>query len=207
MENVVAALFEVESEAYQALAELRRDAVNGAFTISQMGLVQKKDGRMIPCGGADSGVDTADDTLTGGLIGGLIGILGGPLGVLFTGSIGALIGSAKDSSDAQKNISMLEHVSEKMPENSMMLVALVQETNEDTLNFRLSKFKVEILRWDAAVIEMEVEEAQKLEKEMKKLAKERMRQQKKEERKQDWEQKQTKIRADFEAIKAKHKKD
>lgn len=207
MENVVAVLFEVESEAYQALAELKRDAVNASYTVSQMGLVQKKDGHMIPCGAADTGVDTADDTLKGGLIGGLIGILGGPLGVLFTGSLGALIGGVKDTNDAQKDLSMLEHVSEKLPENSMMLVALVQENNEAIFDSRLSKFKTEILRWDAANVSLEVEEAQKLEKEMKKLAKERMRKQKREERKQEWEQKQAKIRADFEAFKLEHKKD
>ena len=206
MENVVAVLFDVESEAYQALAELKKNAVNEAFTISQMGLVKKKSGRILPYEGFDSGVDTWDDTAKGGLIGSLIGIFGGPLGVLFTGGIGALLGSAIDSSDAQKNTSMLERVCEKMEDDSVVLIALVQETDEDIFNGRLSKFKTEILRWDAAAIAMEVEEAQKLEKEMKKLAKERMRQQKKEEHKQDWEQKQAKIRADFEALKQKHKK-
>lgn len=207
MENVVAVLFEVESEAYQALAELKKNAVNEVFTISQVGLVKKKDGRILPYEGFDSGVDTRDDTVKGGLIGGLIGIFGGPLGVLFTGSLGALIGSAVDSGDAQKNLSMLERVCEKLEDDSVMLIALVQETDEDILNGRLSKFKTEILRWDAAVIAMEVEEAQKLEKEMQKLAKERMREQKKEERKQEREQRRAKIQADFEALKQKHKKD
>ena len=148
-----------------------------------------------------------DDTIKGGLIGGLIGIFGGPLGVLFTGSLGALIGSAVDSGDAQKNLSMLERVCEKLEDDSVMLIALVQETDEDILNGILSKFKTEILRWDAAVIAMEGEEAQKLEKEMQKLAKERMREQKKEERKQEREQRRAKIQADFEALKQKHKKD
>lgn len=34
MENVVAVLSEVESEAYQALAELKRDPVNSVYSIS-----------------------------------------------------------------------------------------------------------------------------------------------------------------------------
>ena len=45
MENVLMVLFEVESEAYQALAELRHDAVNSSYTISQMGLVRRLDRR------------------------------------------------------------------------------------------------------------------------------------------------------------------
>lgn len=207
MENVVVALFEVESEAYQALAELKRDIANPAYIISQMGLVQKKNGHIIPCEGVDSGVDTTNDTLMGGLIGGLIGILGGPIGVLFTGGLGALIGSTKDMDDVQKNASMLECVVGKMQGDCTMLVALVQESDETVFDAHFSKFKAEILRWDAAVIAMEVEEAQELEKEMQKLTKERMRKQKKEERKQDWEQKRAKIQADFEVFRQKHKKD
>lgn len=207
MENVVAVLFEVESEAYQALSELKKNALNGAFTISQIGLVKKKDGRILPCEGFDSGVDTRDDTLTGGLIGGLFGIFGGPLGVLFTGSLGALIGSVKDTEDAQKNLSMLECVCEKMADDSVALIALIQEIDEDIFDGRLSQFKTEILRWDAGVIAMEVEEAQKLEKEIQRIAKNRLRVQKKAERRQEWEQKRAKIQMEFEAFKQRHKKD
>lgn len=205
MENVLMVLFEVESEAYQALAELRHDAVNSSYTISQMGLVKNKQGRILPCEGFDSGVDTRDDMVKGGLIGGLLGILGGPIGMLFTGSMGALIGSVKDSSDAEKNVSMLERVSGKMGEGNVALIALVQEEDESILNRCLSKFKTETIRWDAAVIAEEVEEAQKLEKEMKRQAKERMRDQKKEEYRQNLEQKRAKIHADFEMLKERMK--
>lgn len=205
MENVLMVLFEVESEAYQALAELRHDAVNSSYTISQMGLVKNKEGRILPCEGFDSGVDTRDDMVKGGLIGGLLGILGGPIGMLFTGSMGALIGSVKDSSDAEKNVSMLERVSGKMGEGNVALIALVQEEDESILNRCLSKFKTETIRWDAAVIAEEVEEAQKLEKEMKRQAKERMRDQKKEEYRQNLEQKRAKIHADFEMLKERMK--
>ena len=80
--------------------------------------------------------------------------------MLFTGSMGALIGSVKDSSDAEKNVSMLERVSGKMGEGNVALIALVQEEDESILNRCLSKFKTETIRWDAAVIAEEVEEAQ-----------------------------------------------
>lgn len=206
MENVIMVLFDVESEAYQALSELKRDPINSSYTISQIGLVKRQNGRILPCEGFDSGVDTRDDTAMGGLIGGLVGIWGGPIGVLFSGSVGALVGSAIDSDDAARNISMLEKVSEKLLDDQVALVALIQENDESAFDQRVSKFKTEILRWDAAVIAAEVEEAEKLEKEMQKVAREKLRAQKKEERKQDLEQKRNEIRADIEAFKEKFKK-
>ena len=206
MENVVMVLFDVESEAYQALAELRRDAINSSYTISQMGLVKKQNGRIMPCEGFDSGVDTRDDFVKGGLLGGLVGILGGPLGVLFSGSLGALLGNVKDTLDAEKDISMLECVGEKTQENQVALIALLQETEEQVFDRRVSKFKTEILRWDAAVIADEVEEAEMLEREMNRQARERIRNKKKEERKQNIEEKRNKIHADMEAFKEKFKK-
>lgn len=206
MENVVMALFEVESEAYQALAELKRDAVNSFYTLSQMGLVKKQNGRILPCEGFDSGVDTTDDTLLGGLLGSFIGILGGPIGVLFSGSMGALIGSAIDSGDIAKNASLLEKVAQKLQDGQVALIALIQESDEYHFDNRLRDFKTEIMRWDAAVIADEVAQAEKLEKEMRKTAKEQLRNQKREERKQDLEQKRAKIHADFEAFKEKFKK-
>lgn len=38
IENVVTVVFDVESETYQALSELKKDPVTPTFTISQMGL-------------------------------------------------------------------------------------------------------------------------------------------------------------------------
>lgn len=206
MENVVMVLFEVESEAYQALAELKRDMVNASYTISQIGLVKKQSGRIVACDGMDSGVDTTDDTVIGGLIGSFIGILGGPIGVLFSGSIGALIGSAIDSGDALKDASMLEKVAQKLQDGQVALVALIQEGQDDYFDHRVSKFKTEILRWDAVLIADEVAQAEQLEKEMHKAAREKLRSQKREEYKQDMEQKRAKIHADIEAFKEKFKK-
>lgn len=207
MENVVMVLFNVESEAYQAFAELKRKLVNSVYTISQMALVKKQNGRIVPCESIDSGADTMDDTAIGGLVGGLAGILGGPIGMLLGGSIGLLVGSIKDADDADKNLSMFECISEKMLDEQVGLIALIQETEESCFDSNITKFQAEILRWDAAVIAAEVEEAQKLEKEMQRTARERMRVQKKEEFKQELEEKRSKLHAEFEAFKAKFKKE
>ena len=143
--------------------------------------------------------------MIGGLLRGFVGILGGPLGVLFSGSLGALLGNVKDTLDAEKDISMLECVGEKTQEGQVALIALLQETDEQIFDRRVSKFKTEILRWDAAVIADEVEEGQKLEKELEKQARDRMRSQRKEERRQNIEEKRNKIHADMEAFKEKLK--
>ncbi len=42
MQNVVAAVFDVESEGYQAITSLKKDAVKKSYTILQMALVKRE---------------------------------------------------------------------------------------------------------------------------------------------------------------------
>ena len=201
IENVVTAVFDVESEAYQALSELKKDPITPTFTISQMGLCKKQNNRIIPLDGFDTGVDTRDDTAKGGLIGSIIGILGGPIGVLLGGGMGALVGSAIDSDDSAKNMSMLERVCMKLGEGQIIMAALIQETDESVFDFRLQKYQTTITRYEAARIACEAEEATKLQKEMAKEAKRKLREEKKEKWEQAVSEKRAKIQADFETFK------
>ena len=196
-ENVVVALFNVESEGFQAATELRSSMKGNDYTISQLVLVQKKDGKITPVDGFDSGVNTTDDTWYGMLIGGLIGILGGPLGMLLGMSYGGLIGATFDLDDAADNASMLEQVSAKLEDGETAVVALVQEQDESILDLKLSKYDATILRCDAAVVAQEVEEARATEKELQKQAKAQMKAQKKADREQKIQEKRNKIKADF----------
>ena len=81
-ENLVLVNYKVESEAYQALSELKRETANANYTISQAVIVKKENGKLSVMDGFVNGATTGDDTMTGGLIGSLVGILGGPLGIL-----------------------------------------------------------------------------------------------------------------------------
>ena len=54
MENIVTVVFKRESEAYQALAELKRDQVNYGYKIVQLGIVKKENGVDTPVEGFDS---------------------------------------------------------------------------------------------------------------------------------------------------------
>lgn len=102
MESIVSIVFEVESEAYQAMTALKKAPITKQRIISQAVLAKKVDGHIVVEDGFDTGLETADDTHLGGLLGGLVGIIGGPVGVLLSGSIGALSGSLVDSFDTEK---------------------------------------------------------------------------------------------------------
>ena len=205
-ENVLTVVFDVESEAFQAATELKNAPSADGYVISQLALVKKQDGKVAPVDGFDTGATTANDTLNGLLIGSVVGILGGPLGVLLGGSYGALMGSTIDAVDAVQGASIIEQICTKMEDDDVCLVALVQEENEAVLDEKLSKFKTTIIRHDAAVVAVEVEEAIKVEEELSRQAKKQMRQDKKEEFNQKVTDKRAEIKDGFEAFKAKLKK-
>lgn len=206
MQNIIAAKFEVESEGYQAITNLTKNPVTDHYGILDMALVKRVDGTLKVLDAFNSGVHTSDDTWHGGLIGGMIGILGGPIGVLLCGSAGALTGSIIDTKDAEASASLIETVAGKMQENDVVLIILAEEEKEADLDAKLGEYKTEILRFDAAVIAEEVEEAQKMQKEMERQARQQLRETRRGEHKQKVEEKRAKIAADFESFKAKFKK-
>ena len=206
MESIITAVFSVESEAYQAITELRNRAVTDEYAVLQAALIKKENGQIVPCDGYDTGINTTDDTLAGGLIGGLVGILGGPLGILLGGAWGSLIGSTIDAGDAADSLSLIEAVSSKLEDGETALIALVSEESSAAFDNALSKFNVRIERRDAAVVAQEVEDARELEEEMQKEARRKMREAKKAEKKEKIEEKRAKVKADIEAFKAKHSK-
>lgn len=204
VENVITVTFDVESEAYQAINGLKRDFSNNDYIISHVSLVKNVSGHIAAYDSFDSGVDTLDDRARGGIIGSLVGILGGPIGVILGGSWGALIGSAVDAGDATRNVSLLEKVSEAIPEGKTALLILAQENEADSINRKFADYEVSILRQDAAEVALEVEEAAKLAAEMEKETRKRLREEKKADHKQKVQDKKDAIRAKFDAFKEKH---
>ncbi len=201
-ENILTALFEVESEGYQAFTELKGQLVTDAYTVLQGALV-KKDGNAISAiDTLTSGVDSTDDTFSGGLIGSLIGILAGPFGVLLGGVTGQLLGGVKDASDMDYNDTLLETVGEKLADGETAILLLVQEENERALDALFGKFKGSVLRHDAAVVQDEVEQAERLEKEMAAEAKRKLHAERSAERKQKIDANRAKLKATFAGFKA-----
>ena len=56
-ENLVLVNYKVESEAYQALSELKRDTANANYTISQAAIVKRENGQLNTMDGFINGKD------------------------------------------------------------------------------------------------------------------------------------------------------
>lgn len=204
-QNIIVGIFSVESEAYQAMTELKQDPAGDRSLLVEAALVKKENGVLRVVDGFDTGANTSDDIAIGGLIGGLFGILGGPIGILLGGSFGALLGSALDTGDALDNASMIEQIADKMVEGEVAIIGLANEENEAVLDEKLGKYDTIIARFDAAVVAAEVEEAEEMADEMARQARKQLRDEKKAARKAKIAEKREKISADFDAAKAKLK--
>lgn len=206
MEHVIVAVFSVESETFQAFSKCKEHLGSSGYLISQMVIVKKINNTLKIQESFDTGIETQNDTIAGGLIGALVGVLGGPLGILLGGSIGSLIGSSFDMSDAKTNASMIEIVSHSLADGETAFIALVQEDEPLSFDNILKGFQnVSVTRWDAAVLQQEIETARMLEKELEKKARNELREKKTEERKQKIEEYRAKVKKDFADLKEKMK--
>ena len=188
-ENLILANYKVESEAYQALSELKRETTNANYTISQAVIVKKENDKLTIMDGFVNGAMNGDDTWKGSLIGSLVGVLGGPLGVLLGGSMGMLIGGAVDANDMADNASLLEKAGDSIFNGGTAIILLAQEEYETALTAKLNNFEVSITRFDAAEVAAEVEHAREIEKQMAKEAREKIRAERTEEFKETVAQK------------------
>ena len=202
-ESVITVNFDVESEAYQALSEIKRHPDGSGYFVSAASLIKKENGHIVLKDGFDTGIDTADDAAYGSLIGSLVGILGGPLGVLFGGSMGALVGSTVDADDAMQSASLIEQVCTDIRDGGTALIALVQEDDDMRFERAFDPFKVEIIRHDAAEVAEEVEKAQALERKMAREARAKLRAEKKAEWNAMVENKRQEIRQFFDRLRQK----
>ena len=106
----------------------------------------------------------------------------------------------------RRDQAIIEQIAGKMMDGEIAIIGLASEDDESILDNRLGKFKVIIARFDAAVVAAEVEEAEKIEKELARQARKELRDEKKAARKEKTSEKREKLSADFAAFKAKFKK-
>jgi len=157
--NVLVAVFNVESEGYQALSQLRQAAGGENYLVSAAALVRKEENACYYLDGFDTGANTANDAVKGGLIGMLVGIIGGPLGMLLGGSYGTLIGMTLDAGDAALGASMLDQIADKLDDGCVAIVALTGEATNDDLDAFFAKFGAVVARFDAEAVADEVDRA------------------------------------------------
>ncbi len=203
MDNVLTAIFNVESEGYQAFTEIQQNLTKGTFFVPQMALVKYEQGHLTTLDTYESPALEDSKIFSGGLFGSVLGILGGPLGMLLCGTTGAVVGMTASYADNEAANSMLENVCNKLDEGTVAIVALTNEPDEVNLDNILTKFDALIIRRSASQVAEEVAEMKQIEEDMQAQVRAQLRAEKKQEFKDKMKQKQAEIKADFEAFKKK----
>ena len=206
-ENVLIVYFNIESEGYQAFAEMRQDTFSEgkSFLVEQASLFKRENGHIIAKDLLTNEDSKHDGLLIGTIVGSFFGVLGGPLGVLLGMGMGATIGALPSLQDEEENAGLLQSVTNRLQDNDSAIIAVVQEENEAQLDDYFAKFDTTIVRYDAHVIEEEIEYAEELQKELARQARIQMRKERSEDRKHKVEEKRVQIKARFDALKEKLK--
>ena len=206
-ENVLIIYFNIESEEYQAFAEMRQDTFSEgkSFLIEQASLFKRENGNIITKDMLNNEQSKSDGVVIGTIVGSFLGVLGGPLGVLLGMGMGATIGSIPALHDAEENAGLLQSVTSRLQDNDSAIIAVVQEENEAQLDDYFAKFDTTIVRYDAHVIEEEIEYAEELQQELARQARIQMRKERSADRKHKVEEKRAEIKARFEVLKEKLK--
>lgn len=181
MENVVVSVFSVESEAFQAFAEIRQAPWNVGFSVIEAALVKRENGRVVLLEGYDLDEKAGSDTALGAVIGGLIGLLGGPFGLILGVVAGGAIGSVAGEDDVVDSLSGIEVVADKLNDGDIAVMALVRESGTG-FDAAFQKYDVSTTRYGASEIVAEVESAREIEKELSKEARKKLRADRKAER-------------------------
>jgi len=202
-ENVLVTYFKVESEGFQAFTEMCQNTFSAekSILIEQASLIKMENGNIIEKDFFNNGQKRSEGAVIGSIIGSFIGLLGGPLGVLLGLGVGATIGTLPSVDETEENASIIQTVTSRLQDNDVAIVAVVQEEDEARLDEYLTKFDTMIVRYDAHVIEEEIEYAEELQNELAYQARNKMKQERSEERKRKAEEKRAQIRARFEGLK------
>ena len=193
--NVVIAIFEVESEAYQAFSQLKRESVGKGYTAPEAALIKNK-ANIVDVIDAYGSTPADADTSMGMVIGSLVGILGGPIGVLLGAATGALAGSISDDDRAIDTASVVAVVADKIYEGEIAIAALVQE-EEPAFDAVFADYKTTIMRYDAVDIADDVNRLKDLGAELTNQVIEEVKADRKAEREAHREEERAKLEAQF----------
>ena len=201
MESLIVSIFNTESEAYQAFADLKSYQQTDTTKIAQIALVKNENGHIVEEDRYDFEDSTTDVALTGGLVGGFIGLLGGPIGALFGYGVGSLYGLAAGDAVDSTETGLIDVISQKLTDNETAVIALVQEDDENVLNAYFTKYDTQILRWDVATVTAEIEAALKVQADLYNQARAQMKAERKAERKAKVEEFKSNIKSTFDRLK------
>jgi uncharacterized membrane protein len=148
-----------DTNAYQALTDLRQLAAQGQIRIAGAAVVARDaDGRV------DVKSEVNDDpyvgTASGGIIGLLLGIIGGPVGVLLGGTYGALVGSLFDIDDLATTDSVLGEISKQVQPTRIAMLAHVTEQSPEVIDTAMARLSGQVMRRPVFEVEQEIAAAQ-----------------------------------------------
>lgn len=199
-DNVAIAIFEVESEAFQAFNELRKAPAGEGYFIPEAALIKNRDNAIEICDGFGYGNPDVG-TAKGIVIGSLVGVLGGPIGVILGATTGAWAGSVSDANYALGTASAVAVVASKVYDGETAIAALVRE-DEPAFDAAFADYKTTIVRYDAADIADEVDHLYELGAEISNQVLAEVKADRKAERADRREERRAKIKAQFEEYEA-----
>ena len=158
-DNVVVVSFEHDSDAYEALTDLKQLDAQGQIDLRAAAVVVRgEDGRLVT---KDEVAESpVEGTATGGIIGLLIGILGGPFGILIGGSIGVLAGALFDVDHEEHTDSVLGEVSRSVRVGRTTLLAEAIEPSSEVVDTAMARLSGTVARYGVAHVEAEIAAAE-----------------------------------------------
>jgi uncharacterized membrane protein len=173
-----------DNKAYQALTDLKELDSQGQIKIAGAAVVTRDlDGRVEIK--SEVGELPYEGTASGGVVGLLVGIIGGPLGMLFGGATGLLVGSLFDIDDATTTESVLSDISKHVRPGRTAVLAQVTEQSREVIDTAMWKLGGEVMRRPVVDVEEEIAAAQEAQRTAEQEARKELHKARHEQRKED----------------------
>jgi uncharacterized membrane protein len=173
-----------DRNAYQALTDIKELDSQGQITLAGAAVVTRQlDGRVEIK--SEVGDLPYEGTASGGLVGLLVGIIGGPLGMLFGGATGLLVGSLFDIDDATTTESVLSDISKHVRPGRTAVLAQVTEQSREVIDTAMWKLGGEVMRRPVVDVEEEIAAAQEAQRTAEQEARKELHKARHEQRKED----------------------
>jgi uncharacterized membrane protein len=185
-----------DKNAYQALTDIKELDSQGQITLAGAAVVTRQlDGRVEIK--SEVGDLPYEGTASGGLVGLLVGIIGGPLGMLFGGATGLLVGSLFDIDDATTTESVLSDISKHVRPGRTAVLAQVTEQSREVIDTAMWKLGGEVMRRPIVDVEKEIAAAQEAQRTAEQEARKELHKARHEQRKEDAHAKVEELKAKF----------
>ena len=204
-DNVLVVTFgddpEHDTNAYQALTELRQLDSQGQIKIAGAAVVTRDTGGRVDVK-SEVGNDSYVGSASGGIIGLLVGIIGGPVGMLLGGTYGALVGSLVDINDIATTDSVLGEISNQVQPTRTAVLAHVIEQSPEVIDTAMARLGAQVMRRPVFEVEQEIAAAQDAERKAEREARSELRKARLEKGKEDADAKVEELKSKLHRTKA-----